>query len=302
MEGGERVAERRMISKSISVSERVNRLPDTFHMLLFTWMIPHADDFGRLFGSPLKIKALVVPMLDKTIKEVEEALSSLYREGLINWYEVNGDQFIEIEKFDKHQTGLHKRTKSKFPEPPGNSRKFPEIPGQENRTEENRTEEKRREQKGNEQSIPADDDQIFNPDDPFTFYQNNFGVINPFLADNITNWCKDLSDELVTEAMKRAISQNKRTWSYVTGILKGWHSKGIKTIEQADAEQAAFERQKQSQSTGRQLKEDKLPASVQWQMQQTLDPQTAESKTIDDLPELKARLEALRKNKKEEGA
>lgn len=237
------MAERRMISKSISVSERVNRLPNTFHMLLFTWMIPHADDFGRLFGSPLKIKALVVPMLDKTIKEVEEALCYLHREGLINWYEINGDQFIQIENFDKHQTGLHKRTKSKFPEPPGNSGKFSEIPSEENRREQKRTEEK-----GTEESQPVDDDPFsFNPEDPFVFYQSNFGVMNPFLTEDMTNWCKELSDELVTEAMKRAISQNKRTWAYVTGILKGWHSKGIKTIEQANAEQAEFERKKQKQ-------------------------------------------------------
>lgn len=263
------MAERRMISKSISVSERVNGLSDTFHMLLFTWMVPHADDFGRLFGSPMKVKALVVPMLDKTFKEVEEALSSLHRQGLIQWYEVGGNQYIQIDKFDRHQTGLHKRTKSKFPDPPGNSGNFPEIPLEEKRTEQNRREEKRKEQNGKEESPAADDSFQFNPDDPFVFYQNNFGVINPFISQQMDEWCKDLGDDLVLEAMKRALSQNKRTWSYVNSILKSWHSKGIKTIEQANAEQAEFDRQRQTQRPGgRQVLEDKLPASVQWQQNQ----------------------------------
>lgn len=282
------MAERRMISKSISVSERVNKLQDTFHMLLFTWMVPHADDFGRLFGSPMKVKALVVPMLDKTLKDVEEALSSLQRAGLIKWYEVDGDQFIQIDKFDKHQTGLHKRTKSKFPPPPGDSRKFPEIPLEENRREENRTEEK-----GTEQNLNGKE-KIDAADDPFHFYQNNFGVMNPFLAQDMTEWCKELGDDLVTEAMKRAISQNKRTWAYVTGILKDWESKGIKTIEQANAEQAEFERKRQApRGGGRPMIEDKLPESVRWQ-KENIDEPAEPPKTIEDDPELKQMLASLR--------
>lgn len=240
------MAERRMISKSISVSERVNGLSDTFHMLLFTWMVPHADDFGRLFGSPMKVKALVVPMLDKTIKDVEEALSSLHQEGLIQWYEVGGDQFIQIDKFDRHQTGLHKRTKSKFPEPPGNSGNFPEIPSEEKRTEENRTEEKGREQKGSEEIFPsADDPPVYKQDDPFVFYQNNFDFsMSPFIIDDIKGFCEEFGDELVVEAMKRTLIRNKKTWSFVTSILKDWRKKGIRTLEQAKEEQEVFEQQR----------------------------------------------------------
>lgn len=146
------MAERRMLSKCISVSEKVNSLPDIFDMLLYTWIIPHADDFGRLAGSPAKVKALVVPMLDKTVKDVELALSHLHQNGLINWYEVDGTKYIQIENFEAHQTGLHKRTRSKFPDPPetfreipGISENVPKIPLEQNRTEQNRREENRTE-------------------------------------------------------------------------------------------------------------------------------------------------------------
>lgn len=147
-----------------------------------------------------------------------------------------------------------------------------------------------------EPDFAADDDPILNPENPFTFYQNNFGAMNPFLTEEMKDWCSTLGDELVTEAMKRAISQNKRTWSYTTGILKGWITKGIKTLEQAKAEQAEFERQKQQSPNGRKMFEDKLPKSVQWQMEQK-DPSKQhpmETKSIADIPDLQARLLALR--------
>lgn len=145
------MAEKRMISKSISISEKVNSLPEYFDMLLFTWMIPHADDFGRLMGESTKVKALVIPLLPKTVREVSDSLQRLHDSGLIVWYTVDSGKFIQIVKFEGHQTGLHKRTKSRFPEVPGSSRNIPEIPGQEKGREENG-----REQNGREGSPPPD--------------------------------------------------------------------------------------------------------------------------------------------------
>lgn len=146
------MADKRMISKSISISEKVNTLPDIFDMLLFTWLVPHADDFGRLYGSATKVKALVIPLLDKSLKEVSESLENLHNAGCIAWYEIEGTKYIQIINFEHHQSGLHKRTKSKFPEVTGNnedipnySRNFPEIPSEEKGREENRKEENRTE-------------------------------------------------------------------------------------------------------------------------------------------------------------
>lgn len=141
-----------MINKSISVSEQVNGLPSIFDKLLFTWMIPHTDDFGRMSGSPAKVKALVVPMLDGVkLKDVEQALHNMHSAELIIWYEVEGEKYVQFPNFEVHQTGLHKRTKSRFPDFPGSSENFVEIPSQQNRTELNRTEQKRREGNRTEQ-------------------------------------------------------------------------------------------------------------------------------------------------------
>jgi DnaD/phage-associated family protein len=212
------LAEKRMLSKVISISEKVNTLPDLFDMLLFTWMIPHSDDFGRLTGSPAKVKALIVPMLSKSIADIDSSLARLHENGLINWYEANGEKVIQIESFDKHQQGLHKRTKSKFPEFPGSSENPPKIPSELKGTELNRTEEKGREQ------IPPDGGSDHNP---YRYYENGFGVINPVVSDNINDLSKEFGDVWLCKAMETAILRGKRNMKYVHGILKSWQADGI---------------------------------------------------------------------------
>ena len=144
------MANRRMINKSISISLQVNRLSD-FAKLLFTWMIPHADDFGRLPGEPEVIKALVVPMMKQGIKDIEKAVNEIMKENLILWYRLNDEKVIQIIKFEDHQSGLNKRTSSKFPDPDEEGIEFLGI--SENfhpkRTKENLTEQKGIEGKGN---------------------------------------------------------------------------------------------------------------------------------------------------------
>lgn len=143
------MAEKRMLSKVISISKKFNiRVDSHFTRLLYVLLIPHSDDFGRLTGCPHKVKALVIPMLSDGWEMVEQSLGKLQESELITWYEVGDEQYIQINNFDDHQQGLHKRTRSKFPDPPELSRKFPEFPSEQNRTEGNRTEEKGTEQNG----------------------------------------------------------------------------------------------------------------------------------------------------------
>ncbi|PGS04286.1 DnaD domain protein [Bacillus pseudomycoides] len=73
----------------------------------------------------------------------------------------------------------------------------------------------------------------------FSFYENNFGVLNPFVADSITQWANDTSEELVQAAMERALKQQKK-WNYAEGILKQWVNKNIRTLADVHASEAEF--------------------------------------------------------------
>jgi len=122
------MAKARLLSKSLSTSEKFTNLKTDSARLLYCLLHPHSDDFGRLDGTPFWIKHNLVPTLEKfTQKQVKDCLSDMNNEKIIEWYKIDGRPYIQIVDFEKHQTGLHKRTKPKIP---GNSGKFREIPSE----------------------------------------------------------------------------------------------------------------------------------------------------------------------------
>lgn len=107
------MANRRMLSKTISTSRKVNLVSD-FAKLLFTWIIPHTDDFGRIDGNPEIVKALVMPLNKSGVDEIEAALVEIAQAGLIDWYITEGQSVIQVIQFEEFQSNLHKRTESRF--------------------------------------------------------------------------------------------------------------------------------------------------------------------------------------------
>ncbi len=90
-----RKARARMLSPTISISERVNQL-DLKAALLYTWMIAHADDQGRLKAKPRMLKALIVPLReDISVSDVERSLYQMQAYGLITIY-YPGDAEIRV--------------------------------------------------------------------------------------------------------------------------------------------------------------------------------------------------------------
>ncbi|MEN2468119.1 replication protein [Ornithinibacillus sp. JPR2-1] len=83
---------------------------------------------------------------------------------------------------------------------------------------------------------------------PHTFYEQNFGVLSPFVTQSITDWCNDLSDELVIESMKIALKAGK-DFDYAEGALKKWAKKNVKTLDQLKALEVQFQRQKENKGT-----------------------------------------------------
>ncbi|HHT7225259.1 TPA: DnaD domain-containing protein [Bacillus cereus] len=73
----------------------------------------------------------------------------------------------------------------------------------------------------------------------FSFYENNFGILNSFIAESISQWVDDTSEELVQAAMERALKQQKK-WNYAEGILKHWFNKNIRTLADVNAAEIEF--------------------------------------------------------------
>lgn len=108
--------------------------------------------------------------------------------------------------------------------------------GQKEKEKENKKENKKEKEHKGESVTPSGND-------PYVFYENNFGVLTPHLRETLQPWIEDFNnqDEIIVAAMQLALEQNKRNLGYVIGILRNWLSQGVKTLDDCKAIQNQFE-------------------------------------------------------------
>lgn len=123
------MAQRRMISRSISTSQKLARVSD-FAALLYTWLIPWTDDMGRMDGDKLLIKAKVVPLRAKSVRKIEDALRELEKTQLILRYKVSHSTYLQVVDFHFHQTFKNDRgRKAEYPPHPSYTERTLESTG-----------------------------------------------------------------------------------------------------------------------------------------------------------------------------
>lgn len=88
------------------------------------------------------------------------------------------------------------------------------------------------------------------------FYNNNFGLITPYVAENIFSYLEDgLQQDLIIRAMEEAVSNNIRKWNYVETILNDCVNNQIKTLEQYTIKQREFKNKKANKTTANKKQE-----------------------------------------------
>lgn len=129
VQGGSGVlmARGRLISKCLGSSRKFHGLLRAggklgeFCQVLFPLIVANTDDFGRMAGDAFTVKNVVLPSSRRPEADFDRALDALHTVGLIVRYEVDGLICLQVNQFDEHQVNLHKRSHSRFPEPPGTS-------------------------------------------------------------------------------------------------------------------------------------------------------------------------------------
>ncbi len=62
--------------------------------------------------------------------------------------------------------------------------------------------------------------------DIFTLYEQNIGMLTPMIAEELREAEKLYPETWISDAIKEAVNQNKRKWSYILAILERWSAEG----------------------------------------------------------------------------
>lgn len=98
------------------------------------------------------------------------------------------------------------------------------------------------------------------------FYQQNFGVLNPYTSQQIVDAIDTFNDDIVIKAMQIALDNNARNYNYVRAILKKWYENNATTIEDIDALELEHKNKHAKKSYGKSQKESVAP---KWLNQET---------------------------------
>jgi DnaD/phage-associated family protein len=64
------------------------------------------------------------------------------------------------------------------------------------------------------------------PPDIFTLYEQNIGMLTPLIAESLKDAEKLYPEMWIRDAIKEAVSLNKRSWRYIDRILERWAAEG----------------------------------------------------------------------------
>lgn len=105
----------RIIKESFKTSPQIDMLT-WFEECVWHRLCVTVDDFGRFEGRITILKNQLFPTKENVSKsDIEKAIRKLESVGLIQTYEVDGVNYVQIKTWSKHQQIRNK--KSKYPEP-----------------------------------------------------------------------------------------------------------------------------------------------------------------------------------------
>ncbi len=115
----------RTIKPEFPQSESMGRVSrDARLCFVLLWTI--ADDSGRLRGNSRMLASLLFPYDDDAKKLIDKWLGELEREHCITRYQIDGDSYLQVDQWARHQK-IDKPSASKIDPPREDSRDFARI-------------------------------------------------------------------------------------------------------------------------------------------------------------------------------
>ena len=97
------MARGRMIDRVIILSRKVNAVSEGAENLYYRLNVC-ADDFGRYHADPEIIKGQIYTKRRISLASIKSRLDELWEAGLLKFYADDGENYLEIVDFEKHQT------------------------------------------------------------------------------------------------------------------------------------------------------------------------------------------------------
>lgn len=109
----------RMLHGSISNSAKLEALSCDGARLMFTWLIAHCDNLGRIRAEPIQLKATVLPRNPATLVQITKWSLEMHESGLLQLYKAQGQLFMQVHNWTTYQRLHHNHaSSSKLPAPP----------------------------------------------------------------------------------------------------------------------------------------------------------------------------------------
>ncbi len=65
------------------------------------------------------------------------------------------------------------------------------------------------------------------PIDAFRAYEENIGTLSPMIRESIMTALQDFTDEEISDAIRIAVENESRSWSFIAGVLRRWLREGV---------------------------------------------------------------------------
>lgn len=215
------MARRRYVSTEISIDKEVNKLAiqyGDFAALLFTWMIPHAEDDRTITADPYELLYKVVPgrSKDKTEEDVQEAIAGMIKHKLLIVVEDGKKLKFKPKSFYKYQSYIpvSKREDEEEPKP---SKVNPPVESNEMQERIGKV---------------------------YQFYQQNIGHITQFQSETIGQYLDEgIEPEMIIAVMQDGIGKDN-PWSWIKKVLANSDKNNIRTLAQYEAKKIERDKSK----------------------------------------------------------
>lgn len=78
-------------------------------------------------------------------------------------------------------------------------------------------------------------------------YEKNISSISPIISEKMEAWLKEVDSSLILYAIEQAVLKNKKSWSYINGVINNCYKSGKKT--RADAESKTEQKKSATKGT-----------------------------------------------------